>query len=94
MSRSQFGAFIPPVEVREIAGVPCLTESRFAQIPVRPNFTGDGTQVLPQICDRRPAPKPIAVINAVNHQARLEDQCVRIIGLCSGSVYSGMSSSF
>ena len=30
---------IPSVEVREVAGVPGFTESRFAQIPVWPNFT-------------------------------------------------------
>src|SRR5580700_8470930 len=68
------GPFVPSVETREIPRIPCLAESRFAQIPVRADFTRHGAQVVPKIDDRGTPPEPVAVIDAVNHEARLEHE--------------------
>src|SRR5215472_3605522 len=76
-SRFHTGPLIPPVERREISRIPCLAESRSAQIPVRTDFPRHGAQVVPKIDDRRPTPEPIAVIDAVDHKARLENERVR-----------------
>src|SRR5215472_7692858 len=77
-SRSRFhtGLLIPPVERREISRIPCLAESRSAQIPVRTDFPRHGAQVVPKIDDRRPTPEPVAVIDAVDREARLEHERV------------------
>src|SRR5499433_204276 len=71
------GPPVPPVEVREVAPVPRLAQPRRAQVPIRADLTRRCTQVLPQIVDRRPTPVPVAVIDAVNDQSRLEHERVR-----------------
>src|SRR5580704_13965214 len=71
------GLLVPSVETREITSIPCLAESRFAQIPVWPDFTRHGAQVVPKIDDRWTPPEPVAVIDAVNHKARLEHERMR-----------------
>jgi len=68
---------VPPVKARQVARVPCLAESRRAQVPVGTDFTRHNAQIMPKVCDRRPAPKPVAVVDAVDHQAWLEHQRVR-----------------
>ena len=68
---------VPPVETREIACIPCLAEARDAQIPVRGDFARNGAQIVPKIDDRRTAPEPVAVIDAADHEARLEHERVR-----------------
>ena len=35
------------------------------------------SEVVPQFADRRPAPEPVSVVDAVNDQSRLEYQRVR-----------------
>src|SRR5271156_91724 len=71
------GLLVPSVETREVTRIPCLAESRNTQIPVWADFAGHHAQIVPKIDDRRTAPEPVAVIDAVNHEARLEYECVR-----------------
>jgi hypothetical protein len=47
------------------------------QIPVRANFTRHGAQIVPKIDDRWTAPEPVAIIDAVDHEARLEYEHMR-----------------
>jgi len=65
------------MEARQVAPVPCLAESRGAQVPVGTDFARHSAQIMPKVCDRRAAPKPVAVVDAVNHEARLEHERVR-----------------
>src|SRR5580692_506663 len=71
------GLLVPPVEMREVTRIPCLAESGFAQIPVWADFARHGAQVVPKIDDRRTPPEPVAVIDAVDHAARLEHERMR-----------------
>src|SRR6185437_16326837 len=61
-----WGAPVPAVELREVARVPGFAEPRGAQVPVRADLAGGGAQVAPQVVERRAAPEPVAVIDAVN----------------------------
>src|SRR3954471_2354273 len=70
-------AFVPPMEAREVAGIPGFAESGNAQVPVRTNFASHDTQVVPKIDDRRTPPEPVAVVNAMDHQAWLQDERMR-----------------
>ena len=65
------------MESRQVARVPGLAQSRGAQIPVGTNLACHGPQVVPEVDDRGPAPKPIAVVDAVDNKPRLEYECVR-----------------
>src|SRR5580692_6545838 len=71
------GLLVPPVETREVTRIPCLAESRSTQIPVWADFTRHGAQVAPKIGDRRTAPEPVAVIDAVDHETRFEHERMR-----------------
>jgi Bacterial regulatory proteins, luxR family len=68
---------VPPVKTREVTRIPCLAESRSTQIPVWADFTRHGAQIVPKIDDRWTPPEPVAVIDAVNHEARLEHERMR-----------------
>ena len=59
---------IPSMEPRQVARVPCLAESRGAQVPVGADIARHRAQIVPEVCDRRAAPKPLAVIDAVNQE--------------------------
>ena len=65
------------MEGGEVARVPSLAESGGAQIPVGPDLARYHPQVAPEVDDRGPAPEPIAVINAVDNEARLEHERMR-----------------
>src|SRR5277367_4369242 len=71
------GMLVPPVETREVTRIPCLAESRSTQIPVWADFTRGGAQIVPKIDDRWTPPEPVAVIDGVNHEARLENERMR-----------------
>src|SRR6478672_1653456 len=71
------GLLVPPMKSREVARIPCLAKSRSAEVPVGTDFSGHGAQVVPKINDRRTSPKPVAVIDAVDHQAGLEHERMR-----------------
>src|SRR5277367_5250033 len=75
--RFHTGLLVPPVKTREVSRVPRLTESGFIQIPVCADFARHGAQVVPKIDDRWTPPEPVAVVDAVNHEARLEDERMR-----------------
>src|SRR5215469_7828098 len=50
-------------------------------VPVRPAFLGYGTEVLAKFFQRRPAEKPVAVVNLINDQTGLEHNRVRDHGI-------------
>ena len=77
-SRNTFRSpLVPSVEVRMIAGIPGLAQAGRAQIPVRADLLRHGAQIAAEIFDRRPAPEPVAVVDAVDDKARLEHERVR-----------------
>ena len=65
------------MEARVITGIPCIAESRGAQIPVWADFARHDAQIVPKIDDRWTSPEPITVINAVDDEAWLEDDRMR-----------------
>src|ERR1700685_4234083 len=72
-----FWILVPSMEGRQVARVPSLAESRGAQIPVGTDLARRGPQVVPEVDDRGPPPEPIAVVDAVDDESRLEDECKR-----------------
>src|ERR1700744_4840840 len=68
---------VPAVEGGVVAGVPRRAQPGRAEIPVRAALAHRRTQVAPEIVDRRPPPEPVAVVDAVHDQSRLEHQGVR-----------------
>src|SRR5256884_9746080 len=52
------GPLVPPVEAREVTRIPCLAESGGAQVPVGADFARHRPQIMPEVCNRRAAPKP------------------------------------
>src|SRR5581483_5889811 len=72
-----FWLLVPPMESRQVARVPRLAKSGGAEVPVGADLAHYGPQVVPEVNDRRPPPKPIAVIDAVYNQTRLEHESVR-----------------
>src|ERR1700735_2046699 len=82
--RHRLGAPVPAVELRVVLRVPGFAEPRSAQIPVRADLARGDAQVMPQVVERRAAPEPVAVIDTVNDQPRLEYQRVRDHGVVLG----------
>src|ERR1700735_1961879 len=74
---NRFWILVPSIEGRQVARLPSLAESRSPQIPVGADLARHGAQVVPEVDDGRPAPEPIAVIDAVDDKSRLEHDCVR-----------------
>src|ERR1700728_3920293 len=66
-----------PMATREVTGRARLTVSRGNYIPVRANLAGHDTQIAPKIDDGRTPPEPVAVIDAVDYEARLEHERMR-----------------
>jgi hypothetical protein len=50
-------------------------------VPVRPAFFGNGTQVLTEIFQSGPTEEPVAVVNLINDKTGLEDNHVRDDGI-------------
>ena len=46
-------------------------------VPIRPALLCDGTQVLAELFNRRTAEEPLAVVDLINDEARLENNDVR-----------------
>src|SRR5215467_323751 len=67
----------PTVKFRQVTSIPSLSNSRSAEIPIRSNLPCYGTEVVPEVIDRRTSPEPIAVVEAVDLQAWFENECVR-----------------
>src|SRR4051812_38381502 len=70
-------SLVPSVEGRVVARVPAPAQSWRAQVPVGPNLAEHDSQIAPEIGARRTPPEPVPVVEAVNHEARSEDQRVR-----------------
>src|SRR5580698_8291392 len=70
-------SLIPPVECRQVSRFPRVTESWGAQVPVGADLLCDSAEVVPEIGDGGTPPEPVAVVDAVNDEARLENQRVR-----------------
>src|SRR3954471_24207490 len=77
LSAGRRTSLVPSVERPVVARVPTLAQSWRAQVPVGPNLAGHDPQIAPEIGDRRTAPEPVPVVDAVNHEAGSEDQRVR-----------------
>ena len=56
---------------------PRPAQPRRAQIPVRAGLARHGAQVVPEVVEGRAAPEPVAVVDAVDDQSRLEHERVR-----------------
>src|SRR5215471_19811011 len=65
------------MEGRVVPGVPGLPQPGRAEVPVRADLARCRAQVTPKVVERRTAPEPIAVVDAMDDQARLEHQRVR-----------------
>src|SRR5207249_12117347 len=70
-------ALVPAMELREVAGIPCLAQPRLSEIPVRPDLLTDRPEVVPEVDNGGPAPEPIAVVDAVDDEPGLEHDRVR-----------------
>jgi len=57
--------------------LPRSFELRRCDIPIRPAFLRNRTQILAEIFQRGPAKEPVAIVNLVNCQAGLEHNRVR-----------------
>jgi hypothetical protein len=57
--------------------LPRCSEFRRCDVPIRPAFPGDRTQVLAEILQRRPAQEPVAVVDLVNDKTGLKNNHVR-----------------
>ena len=65
------------METRQFARVPGFTQPRGAQIPVRADLARTRPQIVPEVENGWPPPEPIAVVDAVDNESRLEHECVR-----------------
>src|SRR5215213_1343327 len=65
------------MEGREVARVPRLAQPGGAEVPVRADLARDVAQVVPEVDGRGAAPEPVAVVDAVDHEPRLEHERVR-----------------
>src|SRR5947209_10651455 len=77
ISRCHTSLLIPSMKTRPVACIPCLAESGGTQIPVWANLASHGAQVVPEVDDRWTTPEPVAVVDAVDHETRLENERVR-----------------
>src|SRR5450432_3631306 len=57
--------------------LPCGFQAGTGNVPIGPAFPGHFPQILPEFLDRRPAEKPITVVDFEYDELRLEDNRVR-----------------
>src|SRR4029077_3413396 len=76
--------FAVGVEQLLAALLPRRLEFRRRDVPVRPAFPGNGTEVLAEILHRRPAEKPIAIVDLVNDETWLKHDHMRDHGIVNG----------
>src|SRR5712692_7246329 len=65
------------IEARLVALRPGCLQLRLAEVPVGPAALQDGAQVVAQLFDGGPAEEPVAHVDLVDAQARLEHERVR-----------------
>src|ERR1700733_8495975 len=70
-------ALVEPVEGRALALLPRLAQPRRVEVPVRADLPGRLAQIVPELREGRASPEPVAVVDAVDHQTRLQHQRVR-----------------
>src|SRR5271165_5668293 len=73
--------FAVRIEEFLVALLPRRFEFGRGDVPVRPAFPGNGTQVLAEIFQSGPAEEPVAVVDLINNQTGLEDNHVRNHGI-------------
>src|SRR5215218_7459912 len=76
-ARARSGSPVPAVEGRPVARVPGLAEAGRAEVPVGADLGADRAQVVPEVIDRGSPPEPVAVVEAVDDEPRLEHERVR-----------------
>jgi hypothetical protein len=67
---------VPPVEGRVVARIPRLAKTGGAQVPIRSDLAHHGPQAVPEVHDRRTAPEPVAIVDAMDHEPRFEHEGV------------------
>ena len=63
-------------------------------VPVRPAFLGNGSQILAQIFHRGPAEEPVAIVDLVYGKARFQDNDIWDHRIVERTAYSAISRSF
>src|SRR5688572_3260386 len=76
-ARACCGPPVPAMEGRPVARVPGLAETGGAEVPVGADLGADRAQVVPEVIDRGAPPEPVAVVDAVDDEPRLEHERVR-----------------
>jgi hypothetical protein len=76
-----------------LAPVPVGFESGRRDVPIRTAAPQYDTQVLPELFERRRAKEPVAVVDLNTTKPGSRTMTCRIMGSCSGAVYSAMSRS-
>jgi len=64
--------------------LPCRFEFGRGDVPVRPTFFANITQVLAKVFYSGPAEKPVAVVDTINYQTGLKNNRVRNHGIVDG----------
>jgi len=62
---------------RAVALLPVLSEARFTQVPVRSDLTCHFAKIAIEVIDRRSAPVPVSVVDAMYDEPRPPDESVR-----------------
>src|SRR5215467_3889367 len=75
-AKSLYVRFAVRIEEFLAALLPRRLEFGRCDVPVRPAFLGNGTQVLPEIFQRGPPEEPVAVVDLINDKTGLEDNRV------------------
>src|SRR5215218_4040609 len=76
-ARPRCGPPVPAVEGPEVARVPGLAQPGCAEVPVGADLGADRAQVAPEVDERGAPPEPVAVVDRVDHEPRLEHERVR-----------------
>src|SRR5215217_8717629 len=76
-ARACCGPPVPAMEGRPVARVPGIAQSGGAEVPVGADLGGDRPQVVPEVRERGTSPEPIAVVDLVDDESRLEHEGVR-----------------
>src|SRR5215213_10603095 len=76
-ARARCGPPVPAMEGRAVARVPGLAEAAHAEVPVGADLGADRAQVVAEVDERRAPPEPVAVVDAVDDEPRLEHERVR-----------------
>src|SRR3954447_17515276 len=76
-ARACCGPPVPAMEGRQVARVPGLAEAARAEVPVGTDRARNVAQVAPEVHERGRSPEPVAVVDRVDDEPRLEHERVR-----------------